>query len=268
MNSPLLSSRQIRQNFSAHANEYDCYAQVQKRVVAELMARLPADLSTYGIALDLGTGTGDLARTIRENAPGLPLFVADIAHTMTRTATARVTNVSGFDADAEALPLRDSSIGLILSASMYQWVNDLRRAFAEVQRVLQADGLFALALFGAGTLRELRASHTAALGEGGNATVSHMQRFPEVESVASALAAAGFSAQLACCDEVEEHPDIPHLLRSLKKIGAQNASTQRPTGLSGRRTIERMLAIYNERYGGNGIIPATYQVIYALAQKR
>ena len=267
MNSLPVSIRQVRQHFSAHANEYDRYAQVQKRVVAGLISRLPADLKPYQSALDLGTGTGDLARQLRERAPELPLFVADIAHTMTCTAVTRVAKVCAFDAGAEALPLRNESLGLVLSASMYQWVNDLPLAFTEVQRVLQPGGLFAFALFGAGTLGELRAAHSAALAEEGHAAISHMQRFPDAETVAAALDTAGLTGQLESLDEREEHPDVPHLLRSLKRIGAQNAASNRPTGLSGRKTTERMMEIYLERYGGNGSIPATYQVIYGLAQK-
>jgi malonyl-CoA O-methyltransferase len=150
---------------------------------------------------------------------------------------------------------------------MYQWVNDLPRAFTEVQRVLQPGGLFAFALFGAGTLGELRTAHSAALAEEGRAANSHMQRFPGEEAVAAALKTAGLTGQLESLDEQEEHPDVPHLLRSLKRIGAQNAASNRPTGLSGRKTTERMMAIYKERYGGNGSIPATYQVIYGLARK-
>jgi len=267
MNSLPVSTRQVRQHFSAHAGEYDCYAQVQKRVVAGLIARLPVDLKPYQTALDLGTGTGDLARHLRERAPELPLLVADIAHAMTCAAVGRVAKVCAFDADAETLPLRPASIGLVLSASMYQWVNDLPLAFTEVQRVLQPNGLFAFALFGAGTLVELRSAHSAALAEGGHAAISHMQRFPDIETVAAALKTAGLTGQLESLDEQEEYPDVPHLLRSLKRIGAQNATSNRPAGLSGRKTTERMMAIYQERFGDNGCIPATYQVIYGLARK-
>jgi malonyl-CoA O-methyltransferase len=267
MKSLPVSTRQVRQHFSAHAKEYDCHAQVQKRVVAGLMARLPADLQPYRIALDLGTGTGDLARQLRERAPDLPLFVADIAHAMTCTAALRVARVTAFDADAETLPLRPASLGLVLSASMYQWVNDLPSAFSEIARVLRPGGLFAFALFGAGTLAELRAAHTAALVESGHAASSHMQRFPDAQAVAAALARAGLTGELEALDEQEEHPDVPHLLRSLKRIGAQNAASQRPAGLSGRRTTERMMAIYQERFGVPGGIPATYQVIYGLARR-
>ena len=262
-----VSTRQVRQHFSLHASEYDCYALVQKRVVAGLIARLPDDLSPYHLALDIGTGTGDLAHKLQERAPALPLLVADIAHAMTCTAATRLATVAAFDADAEALPLRSASLGLVLSASMYQWVNDLHRAFAEVQRVLQPGGLFAFALFGAGTLHELRSAHSAALAAEGRAVSSHMQSFPDEKTVAAALKAAGLTVELELQDEQEEHPDVPHLLRSLKRIGAQNAASQRPAGLSGRRTTERMMAIYQERFGSNGFIPATYQVIYGQAKK-
>lgn len=266
-----VSTRQVRQHFSLHANEYDCYALVQKRVVAgliaRLIARLPDDLSSYHLALDIGTGTGDLAHKLQERAPALPLLVADIAHAMTCTAATRVATVAAFDADAEALPLRSASLDLVLSASMYQWVNDLPRAFTEVQRVLQPGGLFAFALFGAGTLRELRSAYNAALAAEGRATSSHMQRFPDEKTVAAALQVAGLTVELELQDELEEHPDVPHLLRSLKRIGAQNAASQRPAGLSGRKTTERMMAIYQERFGSDGCIPATYQVIYGLARK-
>lgn len=267
MKTPAVSTLQVRQHFSAHASEYERYAQVQKRVVNGLISRLPADLCPYHLALDLGTGTGDLARQLREREPGLPIIVADIAHAMTLASSKRVETVIAIDADAEALPLRSESFGIILSASMYQWVNDLPKAFAEVQRILQPGGLFAFALFGAGTLHELRAAHTAALAEEGRVATSHMQHFPDMETVRAALGFAGLSGKIEALDEQEEHPDVPHLLRSLKRIGAQNAASNRPGGLSGRRTTERMMSIYKDRYACNGLIPATYQVIYGVARK-
>lgn len=263
-----VSTRQVRQNFSAHARDYDCYAKVQKIVVNGLMNRLSTDHLHNRIALDLGTGTGELAKKLREREPEITIFVADIAHAMTCSAADHVENVFAFDADAESLPLGDETIGLLLSASMYQWVNDIPRAFAEVQRVLQPDGLFAFALFGAGTLHELRDSYAAALLEKEETIQSHMQKFPGLEDVAAALRCAGLTIELESVDEVEEHPDVAHLLRGLKRIGAQNAASNRPAGLSGRRTTERMMALYQERYGRNGSIPATYQVIYGVARKQ
>ncbi len=83
-----------------------------------------------------------------------------------------------------------------------------------------------------------------------------------------ALAGAGLKeVRVGCADEVEWHPDVPALLRALKKIGAQNASSERPAGLSSRRGMQEMIRIYHQNHGREGAIPATYQVLYGLARK-
>lgn len=260
--------RRVRQHFSRHAEEYDRYAVVQKSVVQRLLGLLPPLNTTSGPVLDLGTGTGELAARFARLYPQQPLLVADIAHGMTRHAVAAVPSARAFDADAAALPLRDGCCGLVLSSSMYQWVNDLPAAFAEVARILRPGGRFACALFGAGTLRELRSSHEQALAECGHPEHSHMQHFPHREQVSAALHAAGFTAELGCAEEVERHPDVATLLHNLKRIGAQNASVRRPPGLAERRVTLRMMALYAGRFGDDDGVPASYEVICFVARKR
>lgn len=259
-----LDPRRIRRHFSTHADEYDRYAVVQKRVVDRLCAVLPSALPN-GPRLDLGCGTGALAS--RFPAGGSFVVVADLAHNMTCSACRQLPAVCGVDADAAALPFADRSFSLVASASMYQWVEDLSAAFAEVQRILRPDGTFAVALFGAATLHELRASRLAALAEiGGESTA--MQRFPTVADVAAALERAGFTAEVSACFDVEEHPDVATLLRNLKRIGAQNATAGQPGGLRSRTLMARLQSHYVEIYGRNNKIPATYEVILALARPR
>lgn len=257
----------VRQHFSRHAGDYDRYAVVQKNVVHHLLGLLPPCGVDTGPVLDLGTGTGELAARFARLHPHLPLLMADIAHGMTCHAASAVPGARAFDADAAALPLRDGCCGLVLSSSMYQWVNDLPAAFSEVARVLRPGGLFACALFGAGTLRELRAAHEGALAECGQPGTSHMQQFPSREQVAAALDSAGFSAEFACVEEVERHPNVATLLHNLKRIGAQNATERRPRGLAERRVMLRMMTLYAERFGHDGDIPASYEVICAVARK-
>lgn len=267
MTPPEIVSELMRRHFSAHAGEYDRYAVVQKGVAATLVDLLPGGISAEaGPVLDLGVGTGELAARFRERHPRIPLLVADIAHGMTCRARSRLPGVLACDADAAALPLRDESCGLVLSASMYQWVTDLPRAFAEAHRVLKPGGLFACALFGSETLGELRAAHLAALAEVGGGA-SYMQEFPAVAAVRAALDRAGFTAAVTTDYAREEHPDVPTLLRHLKRIGAQNAAAERPGGLGGRRTTLRMMEIYAERFGQGGTIPVTWQIIYLCGRK-
>ena len=268
MNAALVDTRRIRRQFSCHAEEYDRYAGVQKRVTARLLSLIPAGDPISGPALDVGTGTGALARGIAQARPGVPLVISDLAHGMTLNARASVPAAPALDADAQALPFRNGCFSLVASASVYQWVNDLPGAFTEAARVLCPGGLFAVALFGRRTLFELRGSHRLAVAESDGLHPSHAQDFPALAEVGAALSRAGLrQVGLQADDEVEYHPDVAALLRSLKRIGAQNASCERPQGLASRRVMQRMMEIYGEKYGRTGEIPATYEVIYALGRK-
>ena len=55
------------------------------------------------------------------------------------------------------MPLADASTDLIVSLLTLHWANDLPGALAQIRRALKPDGLFIGTLFGAGTLKELRA---------------------------------------------------------------------------------------------------------------
>ncbi len=263
-----VDTRQVRRQFSCHAEDYERYALVQKRVVAGLLDRLGRQGVGPGAILDVGTGTGALARGMAEAFPGRPLVLCDLAHGMTQYAAVQLAGALALDADAQSLPFRGGQFGLLVSSSVYQWVNDLPGAFVEAARVLAPGGVLGIALFGDRTLYELRSSHRRAVAETEPEQPSHAQDFPTPEAVLQALESAGFEKyEVASTDEVEYHPDAAALLRSLKKIGAQNASSERPAGLSSRRVMQRMAQLYQQDYGSAGSIPATYQVIYVLARK-
>jgi len=258
----------MRGNFSAHADDYDSYAAVQLRVVGHLSAQLAAQPAAEGVLLDIGTGTGALAATIRHAAPDQPLVVMDIAHDMTCKALHKLPGVHACDGDARFLPFADACFARIVSSSVYQWVDDLPGAFAEVARILAPGGLFAVALFGEGTLSELRDSHRRAVAGSGQSQPSHVQSFPTRDEVVAALQSSGLICQKHdSYQEVEYHAAVPDLLRQLKQIGASNASVARPKGLASRRVMQAMMAAYEEFYRCAEGLPASYEVILALAEK-
>ena len=253
---------QVRRHFSGHADQYDLYSVVQKRVATRLLGRLPATFTTP--VLDLGTGTGDVAHRLLQLYPQTRVIVSDLAHDMSCSAVSRLPKTAAVDADAQLLPFLSSSFGLILSASMFQWIEDLSVAFAECYRVLQPGGTFLFALFGDGTLGELRAAFQDALRQCDSDRVSHFHSFPTLYAVESALAQGGFS-QIDCQVEVEQdvHGDFRQLLQGLKRIGAQNAARQRPNGLFPRRVMQKMNELYSERHQTPDGLLASYRVIYA-----
>lgn len=258
-----IDKQQVRQHFSSHAGEYNRYARIQQRVVERLVALLEQQPRGLSSGLEVGSGTGLLGSRFRQSFPDPRLIISDLAHGMSCQSRKVLPDCPVCDADAAALPFAGSSFDYLISSSVYQWVENLPAAFGEVARVLQPGGLFALALFGERTLHELRTSHRQAL----SGRPSHGQSFPSLGSVAGALADDFIVEQLFSEDETEWHADVPELLRSLKRIGAQNSSSNRPAGLASRRTMQAMFECYRTAFGELRGIPATYQVIYLLCRK-
>lgn len=263
-----IDGRLLRTHFSAHAGDYDRYTMVQKRVVADLAARLAGSGALQGLVLDVGTGTGALAEALGGTRAGRTFILTDLAHGMTRAAAQRLPGSLPCDGDARKLPFANGSFAAVVSSNVYQWVADLPAAFHEVFRVLRPGGRFAVALFGERTLYELREAHRQAVRECGSDHPSHVQSFPSAPEVAAALTAAGFN----CCDftafpDIDWHPDVPALLRQLKLIGASNAAADRPKGLAPRQVMQRMITLYESLHRQPQGIPATYEVVCAVAVK-
>lgn len=263
-----IDSARMRGNFSNHASEYDRYACVQKRVVDLLCSKVSALEVKPGLVLDVGTGTGALATAINTLISEQPLVVMDIAHGMTHEAAQRLPGALACDGDAKLLPFGSHSFATVVSSSVYQWVNCLPTAFTEVARVLKPGGLFFMALFGEKTLHELRSSHRHAVAENNQSRSSHVQSFPDFNDVSAAIESAGLSCHELCSTmEVEYHCDVPDLLRQLKQIGASNAAADRPRGLASRRVMQSMMKEYERRFRCEAGLPASYEVIIAVAEK-
>lgn len=261
-----IDRQKVRDSFHRQATDYDSHAAVQRRVVARLIESLQAESVSPSRLLDIGAGTGRLLAKLRELNPSAFAVGADLAFGMCHAASASLAaeRIPLVNADAERLPFAAGSFDLVLSSSTFQWLTSLDQAFAEVQRVLAPGGLFCFALFGEKTLFELRDSYKAALK--GGADRSHS--FFTGADVLSALRRAGYEgARVSSELEVEMHPDVPELLRSLKRIGAGSAAPVAARGLSERRVMLDMMEIYRKTFARDGAIPATYEVIYGLGRK-
>jgi malonyl-ACP O-methyltransferase BioC len=269
---PSIDRNRVRIAFDSHAAEYESYAWVQRRVVTRLMALLTQMHPAPRSVLDIGCGTGMLLRGVGERFPDAALAGIDLAPgmvTATRSALIERKGAVVVAGDAEQLPFPDGSFDLVVSTSTFQWLENHDNAFAEAYRVLAPGGSFRFALFGARTLCELKESYRAALSKHGRESDDRTHRFLAAPAVAAALDRAGFSeTRVWSEDETELHPDVPTLLRSLKKIGAGNASPEHARSFAERRVMLTMMQLYGEKYGRDEGIPATYEVIYGWGFKK
>jgi malonyl-CoA O-methyltransferase len=264
----------VRRSFDRQAVFYEETVVVQKRVRENILRQLREDEHREAprCILDVGAGTGELLRAVRNLYPDAFLAGVDLAPAMGRTAMGTLRGRGGallVEGDAESLPFADCSVDLVLSTSTYQWLNTLQKAFSEALRVLSPGGMFRFALFGGDTLRELRLSYRRALKAPPVQERDRTHHFFSLQDVASALTTVGFSScRVESCIEREFHPDVSSLLRSLGRIGAGNASLiSDRRGLAGRTVMMEMMELYCREYGCSSGIPATYEVIYGKGRK-
>ena len=98
-----------------------------------------ARLGKHSNLLDLGTGTGDLAREALEQFPQAKIVAADFTLEMMRVGQKRgPLNFSS--ADALLLPFGDFSFDAVVSGFLMRNVIDLQKAIQEQYRVLKNGG--------------------------------------------------------------------------------------------------------------------------------
>jgi demethylmenaquinone methyltransferase / 2-methoxy-6-polyprenyl-1,4-benzoquinol methylase len=141
----------VRAMFTRIAGRYDLMKSVMtggrhhawRRITARAVAGAPA-----GLALDLATGTGDLALAVRAAAPGRIVVGADFSEAMLRQARIKLAargerGVALLAADALALPFGDKTFTCVTSAFLLRNLVDLSAGLAEMRRVTMPGGLVA-----------------------------------------------------------------------------------------------------------------------------
>lgn len=253
----LIDKARARRAFERAARSYDAAAVLQREVGKRLADRL--DYVKYApiVILDAGSGTGSASNELVARFPRARLVALDIARSMLeRIHSPGIDLVCG---DIERLPLASTSVDMVWCNLVLQWVNRPDNVFVEMRRALRAGGLLMFSTFGPDTLHELR----AAWGD----EHSHVSGFIDMHNLGDLLVASGFD------DPVMERECLTltyagavDLMHDLKAIGAQNATTGRARGLTGKAALRRVRQNY-ERLRVDGKLPATFEVIYAHAWK-
>ncbi len=239
------------------------------RVAEDLCDRLAAVLRRFEFALDVGTPTDAVRRVLAASGKVGTIIAADA---LAGTAAFRHLSDSRgkgeaqlcIAADEEALPLRDASLDLVVSALALQFVNDLPGALIQIRRALRPDGLFLAALAGGETLTELRQAFAAAEAEIEDGISPRVAPFSDVRDMGALLQRAGFALPVTDVDRLTARYDSPiALMHDLRRMGATNALVERSRRPLKRATLTRMSEIYAERFADrDGRIRATFEIIW------
>ncbi len=229
------------------------------RVADDLAERLGTVLRRFDLALDLGTPGEQVREALHRLGSVATIVAADAAPPSgVRRAAPLVA------ADEEALPFRDGSLDLVVSALALQFVNDLPGVLVQVRRALKPDGLFLAALAGGDTLTELRQSFAAAESEIEGGVSPRVAPFADLRDLGALLQRAGFALPVTDTDRVTVRYDgAVALMHDLRRMGASNALLDRRRTPLKRATLMRMAEIYAQRFADNdGRVRATFEIVW------
>jgi SAM-dependent methyltransferase len=170
-------ARQYAEKFSGELDH--------KPLDRELLLRFRSEVGTQGLVYDLGCGPGQTTRFLKD--AGLAVRGLDLSPKLVAEARARHRGIDFVVGDMLALPIRDGTLAGIVGfyAIVHFSQDELRTAFAEMNRVLEDGGRLLLA-FHAGA----RPVHVDELL--GKSVSLDFQFFDPIE-VAAELAIAGFA---------------------------------------------------------------------------
>lgn len=253
------SRARIARAFARSAVSYDAHAALQREVADQLLRQLPP-CEEFATVLDLGCGTGYCTQLLQQRLPNAGVLAFDLAEPMLKVTAARChSSVPLVCGDAQALPLRDSSVDLVISSLTVQWCSDLAVLFGELQRVLRPGGHVLLTTLGPRTLQELRAAwrHVDAK--------RHSNEFSSADTWINAAKVAGLQGNVQTELRRRHCQSLRALADELKGLGANTvASEQSATTLPS--AFKQASALFAQQREAAGI-PVSWEILYLFLQK-
>jgi len=282
---PLVFDRRRQRAYRRRAATLGPSTFLIERVAEDLSDRLATVLRRFECAVDLGTPTDAVRRALAASGKVGTIIAADAlagdpavslhgAREMVeaaergsergRTSERMLDAPLVVAADEEALPFRDASLDLVVSALALQFVNDLPGTLIQIRRALKPDGLLLAALAGGDTLTELRQAFAAAEAEIEDGISPRVVPFSDVRDLGGLLQRAGFALPVTDVDRVTARYASPiSLMHDLRCMGATNPLLERSRRPLRRATLARMTEIYAERFADrDGRIRATFEIVW------
>jgi malonyl-CoA O-methyltransferase len=151
----MIDKETIRKNFSRYAASYDTYSSIQLRAGARLI-ELTEPEDRCAKILDIGCGTGNYTRLLRDKFPSAKIKALDISERMINIAKRKLSG-SGVEfivADAEEINFTEG-FDLITSNACLQWFDDLETALKNYSNMLNENSTISFSIFGPATFQQL-----------------------------------------------------------------------------------------------------------------
>jgi malonyl-CoA O-methyltransferase len=259
----------MKDNFNRHASTYDRYATVQAEMAEALCNALVKTGKPFSSVFEAGCGTGLFSRLVLEKLRPQTLCLNDISHAMLDQIRGGTRHIQGVRITYREGDVEESDPGrdydLFAANAVFQWIRDLGALFARIRSCLKPGGTLGFNLFLPGTFQELKESMIKAFDSPGLNAEKSMLGFAGEGEVMHLLAKNGFRTLSAFTqDHVPLYRHPRDFLKSLKKIGAAHfTGSQLPVKIM-RRIMEHYTGAFAD---AQGLVPATYRVLYCVAEK-
>lgn len=241
--------RRLRRDRSAP--HFAHYSFVRDAIVEGLLDRLDLVKRDFMRALDLGTADGSLARALR--ARGIEVIAAD--------AGARFA-AEGVQSDEDRLPFAPESFDLIVSAGVFDSVNDVPGALIQCRRALKPDGLFLAGFVGAGSLAWLRRALLEADQAAGGAIPQRVHPLIDVRAAGDLLTRAGFALPVADSESLDVgYSDPFRLLADLRGMAGTNMLVGEKRPLS-RGRLAYLASAFSQAAGTDGRLRERFELVF------
>jgi malonyl-CoA O-methyltransferase len=252
-----LNKQATRRAFERAAGSYDKHAVLQREVATRLLERVGFFDHQPAIVLNLGSGTATANQALALHFQKSRIIELDWANAFLKVSSEGNPR-SGWPvcADMHAIPLATRSVDLVFSNLALSWSNNLSAVYGELRRVMKPGALLAFSCYGPDTLQELKHAWRCV------DQLQHVNDFPDMHDIGDELQASGFAEPVMDAEILTlEYPDMRSLLNELKATGSVNVASNRPKGLTGQQSMQKMQAAYLE-FRRNSRIPASVEVIY------
>ncbi len=195
----------LQQKFSKQAENYEDLAAIQLDAAKKLCKIVKPFLTTNCQILDLGSGTGFIAKNLEGN-----FFITETDISLEMLQKNSNSHSIKIQADFENLPFKNSDFDIITSSFSLQWATDFDKSFSHFFSLLKPNGIFAFCLPCEGSLKELNA-----------ANIFSFNQLPSKEKLQNSLLKAGFKEVLIESEIVKQKFSSGlEALKSIKKTGA------------------------------------------------
>lgn len=225
------------------------------RVAEDMAGRISGVSRHFPVALDLSPRCGVLSPAIdAAGKAGQWIYAPVVPH---------ATNAPVIVADEEWLPFAPGSFDLVVSGLGLHRVNDLPGALVQINRALRPDGLFLGALFGGGTLSELRTVLAEAESEIAGGASPRVMPFGDVSELGQLLGRAGFALPVADVERITvRYGSIFELFSDLRAMSETNVLYARMRTPLRRDIVFRAAELYADRFADtDGRLRATFDIV-------